>query len=96
MKRRQELITAILEWLENRESPWSDLPTTTVGTSGEPVDPAVIKYHVDLCEQAGFVRIAGRDTTLPQIQLTWAGHEQIQTRRALRAATIAPETQHAA
>ena len=82
MKRRQEVITAILDWLESRESPWSDLPTTLTDPAGDqPLDAAVVKYHIDLCEQAGFVRIAGRETRLPQIQLTWTGHERLEARR---------------
>ena len=82
MKRRQEVITAILQWLEERESPWSDLPTTLTDPAGnQPLDPAVVKYHIDLCEQAGFVRITGEKTRLPQIQLTWEGHRRLDSER---------------
>ena len=79
MKRRQEVILKILQWLENRESPWNDPPETLADpVDGQPMDAAMLKYHVDLCEQAGFVRMTG--TRKPQIQLTWAGHEELEAR----------------
>ena len=83
MKRRQEVITAILQWLTSRESRWSDLPESlTDPATSEAMDPAELRYHMDLCEQAGFVRTTGRDTTLPQIQLTWTGHEELESRQS--------------
>ncbi len=81
MKRRQEVILKILQWLENRESPWDDLPETLAGPlKGNPMDAAVIRYHIDLCEQAGFIRMNG--ARQPQIQLTWKGHEELEARRS--------------
>ena len=44
------------------------------------MDPAVLRYHVDLCEQAGFVRL--RSGVDPQIQLMWSGHEQLDASRS--------------
>ena len=68
MNRRQEVILKILQWLEGRESPWDDLPGTQPDpVSGELMDATVVRYHIDLCEQAGFVRIM--PTKNPQIQL---------------------------
>ena len=81
MKRRQEVILKILQWLETTESPWNDLPSTLADpVSGELMDAAVIRYHIDLSEQAGFIRMNG--TKKPQIQLTWAGHEELEARRS--------------
>ena len=40
----------------------------------------VLQYHIDLCEQAGFVRL--RTGVNPQIQLTWSGHEQVDASRS--------------
>jgi repressor of nif and glnA expression len=80
MKRRQEVILKVLQWLEDRQSPWNDLPETLADpVNGELMDPAVIRYHIDLCEQAGFIRMNG--TKDPQIQLTWTGHEELEARR---------------
>ena len=46
------------------------------------MDAAVVKYHIDLCEQTGFIRMNG--TKKPQIQLTWTGHEELEARRPSR------------
>ena len=81
MKRRQELIRKILEWFEKVDSPWSDLPDTLADPcDGQLLDAAVIQYHIDLCEQAGFIRVKPGEK--PQIQLTWAGHEELDARRS--------------
>lgn len=81
MKRRQEVILKILEWLENRESPWDGLPEKLADpVNGNLMDAAVIRYHVNLCEQAGFIRMNGAKQ--PQIQLTWKGHEELEARRS--------------
>ena len=80
MRRRKDVILKILRWLETLESPWSDLPADLADpVSGDLIDSAVMKYHIDLCEQAGFVRTKHAEN--PQIQLTWAGHEQLEASR---------------
>ena len=81
MKRRQDVILKILQWLENCESPWNDLPDTLADpANGQLMDAALIRYHIDLCEQAGFIRM--KEGKNPQIQLTWAGHEELEARRS--------------
>ena len=76
MKRRRDVILRVLQWLETRESPWNDPPDTlTDPASGNLMDPAMIKYHIDLCKQAGFIRKT--DGNQPRIQLTWSGHEEL-------------------
>lgn len=80
MKRRQDVILKILQWLETCESAWNDLPDTLADpSSGDLMDPALIRYHVDLCEQAGFIRM--KNDGKPQLQLTWSGHEELEARR---------------
>ena len=80
MKRRQDVIRKILQWLEKCQSPWTDLPDTLADpASGQLMDAALIKYHIDLCEQAGFIRM--KDGKKPQIQLTWSGHEELEAGR---------------
>ena len=81
MKRRQEVILKILQWLETSKCPWNDLPETLADpVDGQLMDAAVIRYHIDLCEQAGFIRMNG--TKKPQIQLTWTGHEELEARQS--------------
>ena len=81
MKRRQEVILKILAWFEKIESPWSDLPDTLADPcDGQLLDAAVIQYHIDLCEQAGFIRV--KLGQKPQAQLTWAGHEELDARKS--------------
>ncbi len=80
MQRRQEVILKILAWFEKVESPWSDLPDALADPrTGKSLDAAIIQYHVDLCEQAGFIRV--KPGSRPQVQLTWAGHEELEARR---------------
>jgi len=80
MKRRQEVILKILKWFQNTDSPWTDVPDTLADPcNGQLLDAAVIQYHIDLCEQAGFIRVKPGET--PQVQLTWAGHEEIDARK---------------
>ena len=83
MKRRHELILKILEWLETRSAPWEEGPAEVADpVSGEPVAKDVLQYHVDLCEQAGLVRVKRGGGSTPRLQLTWAGHEELQARRS--------------
>ena len=81
MKRRHELILKILEWLESRSSPWEEHPSELADpVTGEPVAKDVLQYHVDLCGQAGLIRVKSGGSA-PQLQLTWAGHEELNARR---------------
>ena len=81
MKRRHELILKILEWLESRSSPWEEHPSELADpVTGNLSPKTCLQYHVDLCGQAGLIRVkSGR--IAPQLQLTWAGHEELNTRR---------------
>ena len=81
MKRRQEVVHRVLQWLATCPCPWNEMPDTLPDPcTGEPLDAAVFRYHVDLCEQAGFVRL--KAGTPLQVQLTWAGHEARDARAA--------------
>lgn len=40
----------------------------------------MIRSHINLCEQAGFIGMNG--TKKPQIQLTRQGHEELEARRS--------------
>ena len=81
MKRRHELLLKILEWLESRSSPWEEHPSELADpVTGEPVAKDVLEYHVDLCGQAGWIRVKSGGSA-PQLQLTWAGHEELNARR---------------
>ncbi len=72
MKRDMRLIHLILLSLEKRPQPWelahaivSDLPD---------VSDELVRYHLDLCQQAGFVNSRRSQT---EYQLAWAGHEKL-------------------
>ena len=81
MKRRHELILAILKWLETHAEPWIDRREVDphLNSDGELLKEKVIAYHVDLCEQAGYIRLQTVKHPYPmtQIQLTWAGHNKL-------------------
>ena len=47
--------------------------------SGDLMDRALIRYDIDLCVHAGFLWMIGKQES--QIQLTWAGHEELESRR---------------
>ena len=71
------MITKLLEWLRGRQSVWSEFPETLADPAlpGELLDPAALGYHIDLCEQAGFVEV--RSGRHPSLRLTWKGHERL-------------------
>ena len=83
MRQRHELILKILEWLESRSTPWEERPAELADpVNGEPVAKDVLQYHVDLCEQAGLIRVKKGGGSTPQLQLTWTGHEELQAHRS--------------
>ena len=49
--------------------------------TGEPVAKDVLQYHVDLCKQAGLIRVK-RSGSTARLQLTWTGHEELQAHRS--------------
>ena len=77
MKRIKELILRILRYTEEK-------------ANGEPLrlpdcrpdyDPQIVRYHVELCEQAGFLKTAAARGTMGRglkiLHLTWQGHEYL-------------------
>ena len=74
------MIQQILEWLADQPDPEADeksLLDALDGSDDSDHHRAVIKHHVDLCIQAGYVQVVtekGRNRTL---QLTWKGHQQL-------------------
>lgn len=74
------MITSILELLEDSKIVWSDPRTAFAPPGGDAVDPETLRYHVELCVQAGFVCF-GTASRNPSVQLTWAGHDELERRR---------------
>ena len=73
MRRNLDLIKAILLWLEQQPDPWCEPPSVIEGFKHDRVD-----YHLNLCEEAGFIR-RNRPGARPQrVQLTWKGHEELE------------------
>lgn len=64
MQLQMSLIRQILASLESSQDPWAQPRTPSY-------DKRVVDYHVDLCEQAGFIR---RRDGSRMVQLTWTGH----------------------
>lgn len=75
MRRIKKLIRQILEYTEE-EGSGKPLATPEFPAYSE----EQIRYHIDLCEQAGFIRtkLASRqgesDTFKAIVELTWEGH----------------------
>lgn len=73
MKRRLDVILAILKWLEAQPNPRASIPETLEchpKTAG-----SIVAYHVTLCEEAGLIR---RDAQHREMhRLTWSGHEYL-------------------
>ena len=83
MRRRHELILKILEWLESTSAPWKERAAELADpVNGEPVAKDVLQYHVDLCEQAGLIRVKKGGGSTARLQLTWTGHEELQAHRS--------------
>ena len=78
MRRQLALIGKVLLALREYDQPW--MPAFKLEQRVEVnSDPQILAYHVDLSEQAGFIVRRERDSV--EWQLTWAGHEQIETSR---------------
>lgn len=73
MRRNMDLIRSILEALESAPAPKCDKADIVREVEGV---EAVIKYHITLCEQAGFVRFVAHG-----VQMTWAGHNELERMR---------------
>lgn len=73
MRRRRELILAILKWLSIQETPCAKIPRSFPECPD--VSASIVKYHVTLCEEAGFIR---RHSGIKKWHcLTWNGHERL-------------------
>ena len=78
--RNRDLIRDILRYIEatpaigGLATAWVQAPKTMPGyESGDGAQ--IVAYHIDLCEQAGYIK-----RTEPNlIQLTWDGHEALKT-----------------
>ena len=53
MRRQPELIKKILLVLQAHKSPW--MPAENVAAAITEPEPDILAYHIDLCEQAGFI-----------------------------------------
>lgn len=78
MKRDKKLIRKILEYVRD-----NDETTTTLHPSDfEDYSKPTIEYHVDLCEQAGFLKgpedFHGGNVFTRPLTLTWEGHNAIE------------------
>ena len=66
MKLRQEVSTALLEHLEAQPTAWAKLPDELVDpVSGIPLPIGTVCYHVELAQQADYVRVMNTDRTKP-------------------------------
>ena len=73
MERRLEIIVAILRWLASQPEPAAEIPRTLAACPD--VSPSIIRYHIELCEEAGYIRILSNMKNWHR--LTWAGHNEI-------------------
>ena len=73
MKRNKKLILKILRFLRDNDG-GTDLPDFNGYTAAE------VQYHIDLCQEAGFVRLT--ESSLmdepSRYLLTWAGHDMLE------------------
>ena len=77
MKRRMDLVLAILEWLAEQPRTWAVIPEEMAG-----YDQEVVAYHVELCKQAGFINGDSLETS-GYTRLSWAGHERLREIKAV-------------
>ena len=70
MKRYMNLIRSILEYVECQEP---DRLITHPEVNG--YTPQQVKYHVGLCEEAGFIACSDGSGLIQR--LTWHGHEEL-------------------
>ena len=76
MKRYMDLVRKLLEHMECHNRPGH--PMTEPEIAG--YTPEQVRYHVDLCLQAGYARRLSHRTN--QVELTWQGHEALDAFRA--------------
>ncbi len=80
MRRQMAVVHAILRWFSGHAEPWAPFPELADSPAQD-----VVQYHVDLCMQAGFVQKQPHTSgQAPRWQLTWAGHEMLDTLNAQR------------
>ena len=74
MRRDLDLIVQILVLADASPEAWCQAPKTMPGYESREA-AKIVSYHIDLCEQAGYIK---RNEQLPSlIQMTWAGHEAL-------------------
>lgn len=72
MKRYMDLILAILEYIECDGNGRLLCPPEVKGYT-----PQQVEYHVELCAQAGFIKVSDKKRDLIR-SLTWQGHEELE------------------
>lgn len=79
MKRDKELILKLLRYVRSNGDNRTDMQVPDCSN----VDPDVVRYHMELCIDAGFVNAVTQDTHQSGLKilgvrsLTWAGHEYL-------------------
>lgn len=77
MRRRMCIILEKLRWLSDQPRPAARIPLALHDTVD--VTEAIIRYHIELCEEAGFIKEVQHSPAHSEIEpwhrLTWAGHE---------------------
>ena len=71
MHRDMTLTRAILVCLRDHDSSWLARPQLVVPVPTD--NPDILDYHLNLCEQAGFIVVRRGTGQPPQMQLTWKG-----------------------
>ena len=74
MKLRLEVILAILQWLSDQPEPVAQIPSKLCACPDVP-EP-ILRYHVRLCEEAGFIEQHKGNKRWHR--LTWGGHRHLQ------------------
>ena len=74
MHRDMQLILKILRYVQSAETPGMTLDVQYLPGHS----PEQIKYHVQLCRDAGFLQLEGDEWIR---RLTWAGHEFLEKHR---------------
>ena len=73
MKRRLDVIMAILHWMSVQPEPAVEIPDRLKACPDLP--EAILRYHVELCEEAGFIRRSPLNSSW--WRLTWEGHNKL-------------------
>ena len=74
MRRDHDLIIQILVLADASPEAWCQAPKTMPGYESREA-AKIVSYHIDLCEQAGYIKRNNQLSSL--IQMTWAGHEAL-------------------